>query len=130
MCILYSFRFVMQVFLKTKNCKSLASISLLVLANFVICLWSLSGEIWCVDENFAKLGQSASTKVLVQINLENSLQPLIFGEVSCIMGWMCGKKLPVKFATFLHFARIWAVKKLRRGADILLQSAKGRRSLN
>ena len=86
MCHLCSLLFVMQVFLRTKNCKSLASMSLLVFANFMICLWSLSGGIWCVDENFVKLDQSASTKELLQINLENSLQPLMFGEVSCSMG--------------------------------------------
>ena len=74
------------MFLNTKNCKSLASMSLLVLANFTICFSNLSGGISCVKENFAKFDQAPSSKFSVLINLENSLHPLMFGEVSCRSG--------------------------------------------
>ena len=64
--------------------------SLLVLANFTICLSNLMGGISCVVENFAKFDQAPSSKVSVLINLENSLQPLMFGEDICRSGWING----------------------------------------
>ena len=90
MCILCNFLFVRHVFLNTKNCKSLASMSLLVLASFTICFSSLMGGISCVVENFVKFDQAPSSNVSVLINFENSLQPLMFGEVICRSGWING----------------------------------------
>ena len=72
--------FVRHVFLSTKNCRSLASTSLVVQANLMICFSSLGGMSWVV-ENFKKLDHVPSLKVSFFINFEYSLQPLMFGEV-------------------------------------------------
>ena len=125
-----NFLFVMQVFLSTKNCRSLASISLLVRASLIICFSSLTGGISCVEESFAKFDHAPSSKVSLLINFENSLQPLMLGEVICRSGWMKGPKFPEKFAIFLHFSLVFAVIKLSRGVDIFFQSAMGNRSLS
>ena len=76
------------MFLNTKNCRSLASMSLFVRASFTICFYSLMGGISCVVENLAIFDQAPSSKVSVLINFENSLQPLMFGEVICRSGWI------------------------------------------
>ena len=118
------------MFLNTKNCRSLASMSLFVRASFTICFSSLMGGISCVVENFVKFDQAPSSKVSVLISFGNSLQPLMFGEVICRSGWIKGPKFPVKLAIFLHFSLNFAVTKLSRGVDIFFQSAMGSRSFS
>ena len=85
MCILCSFWFVRQVFLSTRNCRSLASMSLLVRASLIICFCNRGGE-FCVEESFVKFDHAVSSNASLLISFENSLQPLMLGEVSCRSG--------------------------------------------
>ena len=123
--ILCNFLFVRHVFLKTKYCKSLASTSLLVLASFIICFCNLGGGISWTAENFEKFYHDPSSNQSVWINFENSLHPLMFGEVICRSGCIKGSKLPEKKAFFLHFSLSLAVTMLRRGMDIFFQFTNG-----
>ena len=77
-----------------------------------------------------KFDHAVSSKVSLLISFENSLQPLMLGEVSCRSGCMRGPWFPVKVAILLHFSLVLAVRKLRRGVDILSQFARGSLSLS
>ena len=103
------------MFLSTRNCRSLASISLLVRASLIICFSNLLRGISCVEESFAKFDHAPSSKVSLLISFENSLQPLMLSEVICRSGCMRGSKFPVKFVIFLHFSLVFAVMTLKRG---------------
>ena len=72
-----------------------------------------------------KFDHAVSSKVSLLISFENSLQPLMLGEVSCRSGCIRGPKFPVKVAIFLHFSLVLAVRKLSRGVDILFQFVLG-----
>ena len=84
--MLYNLLLVMQVFLSTLYCRSLASMARDVLLSFIICFSRVSGaSSWSVA-NWLNLAQCFVSNEWLLRALKNNLHPFMLGFVICSSG--------------------------------------------
>ena len=122
---LKSLLLVMQVFLSILYCRSFASGIFEVLASFMICFATMSGERLWSSVNLSRVPQCLGLKVLGNISLARCLQPFLLGSVARRIGFELGRKFPLKEASLLNLFLQILVAILNRFRETAFQFISG-----